>query len=75
MTIPGRPATRRKQPHVLAIAPFRRLWTAMAVCSLGDPLGDDQCEGAAGGQTCQPWYEEGAAPPGYELVGACALPQ
>mgnify|MGYP002621085359 CR=1 FL=1 len=38
MTIPGRPATRRKQPSVLAIAPFRKLWTAMSVCSLGDWL-------------------------------------
>jgi dTMP kinase len=38
MTIQGRPATRRNQPHVLTIAPFRRLWTAMSVCSLGDWL-------------------------------------
>jgi len=45
-----------------------------AVCDLMDPQGDAQCEGAAGGQTCQPWYEEGNAPPGYEDVGACALP-
>jgi dTMP kinase len=27
-----------RQTHVLAIAPFRRLWTAMSVCSLGDWL-------------------------------------
>ena len=26
------------------------------------------------GQECMPWYEAGRAPPGYELVGACALP-
>ncbi|MDH2426487.1 dTMP kinase [Sphaerisporangium sp. TRM90804] len=38
MTTPGRSATRRKPPHVLANAPFRRLWTAMAICSLGDWL-------------------------------------
>ncbi|MGW5263174.1 dTMP kinase [Microbispora sp. NPDC004025] len=39
MSIPGRAAAaRRKQPHVLANAPFRRLWTAMATCSLGDWL-------------------------------------
>ncbi len=44
------------------------------ICDLSDPAGDAQCEGAAGGQTCQAWYEEGAAPPGYEDVGACALP-
>jgi hypothetical protein len=44
------------------------------VCNLGDPLGDQQCAGAAEGQTCQAWYEEGTAPPGYESVGVCALP-
>ncbi|WP_432927385.1 dTMP kinase [Microbispora sp. CA-135349] len=38
MSIPARAAARRKQPHVLANAPFRRLWTAMATCSLGDWL-------------------------------------
>ncbi|WP_049556538.1 dTMP kinase [Nonomuraea sp. SBT364] len=34
MTVFGR----RRQAHVLANAPFRRLWTAMSVCSLGDWL-------------------------------------
>ncbi|GII52390.1 hypothetical protein Pth03_07790 [Planotetraspora thailandica] len=38
MSTPGRAAKRRKTSHVLAIAPFRRLWTAMGVCSLGDWL-------------------------------------
>ncbi|GII31158.1 dTMP kinase [Planotetraspora mira] len=38
MSTPGRAAQRRKTSHVLAIAPFRRLWTAMGVCSLGDWL-------------------------------------
>jgi hypothetical protein len=44
------------------------------VCDLTDPAGDGQCTGAPQGQTCQAWYEEGSAPPGYEDVGACALP-
>jgi hypothetical protein len=44
------------------------------VCDITAPEGDAQCTGAPDGQTCQPWYEEGAAPPGYEDVGACALP-
>jgi hypothetical protein len=44
------------------------------VCDITDPAGDLQCMGAAGGQTCQPWYEDGAAPSGYEHVGACVLP-
>ncbi|GIH75517.1 dTMP kinase [Planobispora longispora] len=38
MTSPGRSTARRKPPHVLANAPFRKLWTAMSVCSLGDWL-------------------------------------
>ncbi|MCA9653948.1 MAG: ribulose phosphate epimerase [Myxococcales bacterium] len=42
------------------------------VCDTADPAGDAQCTGV--GQTCQAWYEEGNAPPGYEDVGACALP-
>jgi hypothetical protein len=45
------------------------------VCDLADPLGDLQCAGAAEGQTCQAWYQEGKAPAGLENVGACALPQ
>jgi hypothetical protein len=44
------------------------------VCDITDPEGDAQCTGAPDGQTCTPWYEEGTAPPGYEDVGACALP-
>jgi len=27
------------------------------------------------GTECVPWYEEGTAPPGYEDVGVCVLPQ
>jgi hypothetical protein len=33
-------------------------------CSLLDPALE-----------CTPWYEEGTAPPGLELIGACVLPQ
>jgi hypothetical protein len=36
-------------------------------------LGGDACPGA--GQDCLAWYEEGMAPPGYETVGICGLPQ
>jgi hypothetical protein len=43
-------------------------------CDISDPAGDDQCMGAAMGQQCTPYYEEGAAPPGYENVGVCTLP-
>jgi hypothetical protein len=45
------------------------------VCDIDDPLGDLQCAGAAEGQTCQPWFEDGEAPPEHEDVGACAMPQ
>ena len=38
MTSLGRNTAHRKPPHVLANAPFRKLWTAMSVCSLGDWL-------------------------------------
>jgi hypothetical protein len=44
-------------------------------CDLADPEGNAQCSGAAGGQECTPWYAEGEAPPGYEQVGACSIPQ
>ena len=44
------------------------------LCDISDPAGDAQCAGQAGGQSCQPWYEEGTAPPGLEDVGACAIP-
>jgi hypothetical protein len=45
------------------------------ICDLDDPLGDQQCMGAAEGQICQPWYEEGEAPLGSEEIGVCALPR
>jgi len=43
-------------------------------CDLSDADPDSMCTGAAGGQICTPWYEEGQAPPGFESVGACAIP-
>jgi hypothetical protein len=43
-------------------------------CDLSDPDGSAACPGAAGGQECVAWYEEGQVPPGYENVGACAIP-
>ena len=44
------------------------------VCDITDPAGDLQCTGAAGGQQCLRWYQEGMAPAGLENVGACAVP-
>jgi hypothetical protein len=36
-------------------------------------LGDTQCD-ATPGTTCQPFYENDTAPPGYEHVGVCIVP-
>jgi len=33
----------------------------------------NECPGDT--QDCIPWYEEGMAPPGYESVGVCGIPQ
>jgi hypothetical protein len=43
-------------------------------CDLSDPDAGANCPGAAGGQDCVAWYEEGEAPPGFENVGACSIP-
>ncbi|MBC8074337.1 MAG: ribulose phosphate epimerase [Deltaproteobacteria bacterium] len=43
-------------------------------CDMTDPEASANCPGAAGGQECVAWYEEGQAPPGFEDVGACAIP-
>jgi hypothetical protein len=42
-----------------------------AFCELG--LGDAQCD-AVPGTSCIPFFELGAAPPGYEELGVCLLP-
>jgi hypothetical protein len=41
-------------------------------CDVTEP---NTCPGAAEGQECQPWFQRGEALPGFENVGACALPQ
>jgi len=43
-------------------------------CDVSDPEASAACPGAAGGQECVPWFEEGQAPPGFENVGACGIP-
>jgi len=44
------------------------------ICDLSEADASANCPGAAGGQECVAWYEEGAAPPGFENVGFCAIP-
>jgi len=43
-------------------------------CDTSDPMAGAMCPGAAGGQDCVPWFDMGQAPPGFENVGACAIP-
>jgi len=44
-------------------------------CDLSDPDASASCPGAAGGQQCVPWYEEGQVPPDYEDLGTCLIPE
>lgn len=46
---------------------------SIGCCSEFCELPDGACMGA--GQTCEPAFEEGMVPPGYENVGLCLLPQ
>ncbi|GAA2844789.1 hypothetical protein GCM10010517_01090 [Streptosporangium fragile] len=57
MTTPGRNTARRKPPTVLAYAPFRKLWTAMSVCSLGDWLNLLALTALAGNLTMDAGYQ------------------
>jgi len=42
-------------------------------CTPWCDISDFNCPGA--GQDCIPWFEDGMAPPGYENVGVCGIPQ
>jgi dTMP kinase len=69
MSTPGRAAKRRnKQPHVLAYASFRRLWTAMSVCSLGDWLNIIALTALAGNLTAGSGYQAQSLAVGGVLV-------
>ncbi len=43
-------------------------------CDVTDPDASANCPGAAGGQECTPWYEDGNTPPDLDDVGACVIP-
>ena len=49
--------------------------SGIGCCTEFCTVGATSCSELAPGMECVPWYEEGAAPPGYELTGVCALPQ
>ena len=44
-------------------------------CNLDAATPDAECSGSGDGQTCQPWWNGDPAPPGYETVGFCGIPQ
>jgi len=46
---------------------------ATGCCTAFCDIGDDECTNVE--TECVPYFEEGSAPPGYETVGACAIPQ
>lgn len=43
-------------------------------CAFGDPMADTECALAQPEHACVSFYEPGAAPPGFEDVGVCAMP-
>jgi hypothetical protein len=43
-------------------------------CDQSDETASESCPGAAGGQECVPWFDEGQVPPGFEDVGSCMIP-
>ncbi|MCA9654944.1 MAG: ribulose phosphate epimerase [Myxococcales bacterium] len=45
---------------------------SIGCCSSFCTIGDDSA--CLPGQTCQPWFEPGTAPTGFDELGACALP-
>lgn len=44
-----------------------------SVCDIDDPDSDAACQAQDAGTSCEPWYEEGQAPPGSEAIGVCAI--
>lgn len=44
-------------------------------CDLSDPRSDAMCEALDPLQSCVAWYAQGEAPPEYETIGTCAIPE
>jgi hypothetical protein len=44
-------------------------------CEFDDPEASANCSGSAGGQECVAYFAEGMAPPGFENIGVCAIPE
>lgn len=57
-------------PDIVDGCPAGSAGCCQAVCDLSEAMP----AGCTGSETCEPWFEEGNVPPGYEDVGVCALP-
>ena len=57
-------------PDIVDGCPAGSTGCCQAVCDLSEAMP----AGCTGSETCEPWFEEGNVPPGYEDVGVCALP-
>ena len=57
-----------------AISGCDAVFCCTPVCDASDPDASASCPGAADGDVCTPWYEDGTAPPGLDDVGYCGLP-
>lgn len=44
-------------------------------CDVEDPTSAESCAGRAEGQDCVAYFPKGDAPPGYEAVGVCLIPE
>jgi hypothetical protein len=62
-------------PGLLCLDPTAATECDPAAGGCCSPFCDTSAPSCPGvGQTCQPYFEMGTAPPGYELVGVCSLP-
>jgi hypothetical protein len=43
-------------------------------CDVSDPTSDAMCAALDPGMSCEPWYQPGMVPLGYEDLGACSVP-
>lgn len=49
--------------------------SSIGCCTPFCQVGSSSCSELHPAMECVPWFEEGAAPPGFELTGACVVPQ
>jgi len=64
------PGTICVAPDIVDGCPAGSASCCQSVCDLSEA----QQPGCTASETCEPWFEKGNIPPGYEDVGVCALP-